>query len=397
MSRTIFLGLLCWAAAGCQNGSSGGSATVVRDSAGVRIVENHEPVWALGEGWKVDLTPSTIIGTADGNPNELLYDVRGTARLADGRILVLNGGSFELRFYGSDGRFVASVGGQGGGAGEFAGFPMQLLAGFGDTLSVLDMPSWNVVRFDGGGAFIDRRPLDRSMVTTRVPKGYHSERVFLLPEGGFMAPVHEIPPRPEPRGYRRPGGYLVVASTAEPAFLQPFPSNDFSSPGFARSSLFAVGQAKLALGDNAIYDVAIYTPRGEMTQRIRNLRPNRPVLPEDITAIRDRLVQSARSPEQAAEWALDFDTADKAETFPAFSALLIDRAGHLWVRQASQVQADADTPVGWDIYDPDGVFLGEIPLPAGLNLHDVGEDYILGVRYDLLGVESVHLHALTRG
>ena len=179
---------------------------MVRDSAGVRILENQDPVWLQGEGWEVDLRPSVTIGMGDGDRNDLPNDVCGVTRLSDGRILVVNGGTSELRFYSSDGRFVAVAGGRGGGPGEFSGLAMQLLSGAADTLILLDMPSWNVVRFDGEGTFIDRWQLDRSLVTAGIPAGFHSERVSILPEGGFMAPAHELPPSPQPAGHRRPVG-----------------------------------------------------------------------------------------------------------------------------------------------------------------------------------------------
>lgn len=394
--RVIVLGVLGAAGAGCQDGSYAGSTAAVRDSAGVRIVENHDPVWSQGEQWEVSWTPSSIIGVTDGDGDYLLDDVRGVRRLSDGRILVVNGGTAELRFYDDQGRFLAAAGGRGGGPGEFDRYPMQLLPTPGDTLVLLDTPSWNVVRFDGQGAFLDRRQLDRSLVAAEVPAGSYAESVTLLPTGGFMAPVHEIPPSPEPTGHRRPGGYLIVSAAGESTFLEPFPSFDFSSIAFGRSSLLAVGQHSLALGDNATYEIVIHTPRGELVQRIRNMRPNRSVRAEDLMAVRESLVRSARSSEQEAEWGRAFDAADHPATFPAFSAIFIDRLDHVWVRHPPPVQGDSDSPVNWDIYDSDGVFLGELTLPVGLSLHDVGEDYILGVKYDSLGVERVQLHALTR-
>lgn len=393
----IVLGVLGAVLAGCDAGNSGADTAVVRDSAGVRIVENHAPAWSEEDAWEVDPSPAVTIGVMDGDQNYLLTEVVGVARLSDGRILVVNGGTAELRFYDSDGAFVAAAGGQGRGPGEIAGVPLQFLLSSGDTIVVLDMPSWNVVRFDGRGTYIDRRQLDRGIVVAQVPPGSHSESVSLLPGGGFMAPVNEIPPRPEPAGHRRPGGYLVVSAAGETTFLEPFPYYDYRSFEFGRRSLFAIGPQSLALGDNETYEISLYSPSGELTRRVRNMRPNRVVTSEDLAGVRAKLVGNALTPEQQSEWAKDFDEADHAETFPAFSALFIDRLGCLWVRQHPPVEVDADTPVGWDIYDPDGIFLGELSLPASLRLHDAGEDYVLGVKYDEMGVERVQLYPLTRG
>lgn len=397
-SRLILMALLVVAsAAGCDAANAGGAEAQVRDSAGVAIVENQDPAWTEETRWEVGSTPEVTIGATEGGYDYLFDEILGAARLSDGRLVVLNGGTAELRFFSGTGEFISAAGGSGGGPGEFNRIPTQMLLGPGDTISVLEMPASRVVRFDGSGTYIDRRELDRALATAQVPAGSFSEGVSILSGGGFMVPVHEIPPRPEPVGHRRPGGYLAVSGTGQTRLMEPFPYNDFSSIAFGRSSLFGIGSQGIALGDNETYEVSIYSPEGGLKRRVRNLRPNRPVQPEDVAARRERLVQSGRSPEQASDWAKDFDEADLADTFPAFSALLIDRLGCLWVRHPHPMQADEDTPIGWDVYDPNGIFLGELSLPIGLFLHDVGEDYLLGVRYNELDVETVELYGLTRG
>ncbi|WP_419943063.1 hypothetical protein [Candidatus Palauibacter sp.] len=59
------------------------------------------------------------IGTAGGDPAYELFRVGGAMRLSDGRIVVANAGTGELRVYDPDGIHLASWGGQGDGPGEF--------------------------------------------------------------------------------------------------------------------------------------------------------------------------------------------------------------------------------------------------------------------------------------
>lgn len=70
---------------------------VVRDSAGVTIVENTSPAWSSGEEWRVVEPPVVEIGVIDGDQRYQLSRVLGVGRLSDGRILVANGGSQEIR------------------------------------------------------------------------------------------------------------------------------------------------------------------------------------------------------------------------------------------------------------------------------------------------------------
>ena len=60
---------------------------VVRDSAGVRIVESDAPGWPVGAAWAVGNVPVTQIGTSDGAEHDELAEVAGAVRLANGNIV----------------------------------------------------------------------------------------------------------------------------------------------------------------------------------------------------------------------------------------------------------------------------------------------------------------------
>ena len=81
----------------------------VRDSAGIRLVENvataeAAPVLRLSE------QPVVRIGALEGAPEYLLNRVQGATRLSDGTIVVANNGSSELRYYDRSGRHFALSG-----------------------------------------------------------------------------------------------------------------------------------------------------------------------------------------------------------------------------------------------------------------------------------------------
>ncbi len=83
----------------------------VRDSAGVRIVENHTARLALP--WRVNHVPSLTIGSVEGDEDYDLHQVTGALRLGGGTVVVANSGTLELRFYDREGRHLRSVGGPG--------------------------------------------------------------------------------------------------------------------------------------------------------------------------------------------------------------------------------------------------------------------------------------------
>lgn len=111
--------LLCALVAGCASEESSGDGLIRRDSAGVEIVEQSAPL-RDSLGWTVDPEPAVRIGARLRGADDMLFRVRGAARLSDRRIVVANGGTQEIRFYAADGRLERSAGGEGEGPGEFA-------------------------------------------------------------------------------------------------------------------------------------------------------------------------------------------------------------------------------------------------------------------------------------
>ena len=107
--------------AACATDTADRRVTVVRDSAGIRIVENSTGQWESKDQWYLGSAPLIDIGGETGDPNSELYRVVGALRLDDGRIVIANGGSHQLRFYDPSGGYVGAAGGRGDGPGEFQG------------------------------------------------------------------------------------------------------------------------------------------------------------------------------------------------------------------------------------------------------------------------------------
>ena len=82
------------------------------------------------------------------------------------------------------------------------------------------------------------------------------------------------------------------------------------------------------------------------------------------------------------------------ELIPVYQSSRVDLEGHLWVeRYRTRWEEDRR----WWVFDPDGRWLGEPPVPTDIDVKEVGSDYLLGVRRDDLDVESVVMYRLDRG
>ena len=129
-------------ATGCGD-TAGTSATglgaVVEDSAGITIVENARPAPDSRLPWELGAQPSLSIGSVEGGGADELHRVADATRLGDGRIVIANSGSAEVRVFNSDGSHERTWGSRGDGPGEFnADGPATVATWPGDSIAASD-------------------------------------------------------------------------------------------------------------------------------------------------------------------------------------------------------------------------------------------------------------------
>lgn len=92
------------------------------------------------------------------------------------------------------------------------------------------------------------------------------------------------------------------------------------------------------------------------------------------------------------------------EHHPAFERLVVARTGHVWTERPDPDNPKTragwhslrDAPTTWDVFDPDGVWLGSVELPPRFMAYEFGGDHVAGVWKDELDVEFVRVYALDR-
>jgi len=141
------------AAAGHAGCHAEASAQATRDSAGIRIIENARPADDSRLPWRIGSEPAVSIGEVVGAEAYLLHRANDATILPDGRIVIANTGSNELRVFDSAGVHLATWGREGEGPGEFTN-----LAGVaswpGDSLVAWNRWTWVISVFDAEGAFL---------------------------------------------------------------------------------------------------------------------------------------------------------------------------------------------------------------------------------------------------
>lgn len=90
----------------------------------------------------------------------------------------------------------------------------------------------------------------------------------------------------------------------------------------------------------------------------------------------------------------DLEQRPVADRFPAYSQLVVDARSNLWVRDFRP--GFEEGPHRWLVLDPEGRVAGRVETPARFVVHEIGDDYILGVAWDALNVERVRLYGLRK-
>ncbi len=382
--------------AACGAGDRGATGPVVRDSAGIAIVENAAPAWEEAEAWRVAAEPEVEIGVLEGEPAYQLDRVIDAVRLSDGRIVVANGGTGELRYYAADGRHLRTAGGEGGGPGEFRWLG-RLLRLPGDTILAADWGSDRLSVMDPAGEYVASR-------SAPEPTAHLDDGTLLV-----ARTVRSGQQTPEP-GYERNPIALVRYSAAGEALdtLAVLPGTESRVQmersdsrvtlfrlrvPFGREFHVAAAADRIYAGAGDVWEVRVYSPDGAWIRAIRMQRPNPPVTGELIDRYRDEFLANASSENARRQFERFLAEVEIPESIPAYGDLHTDAGGRLWVRHYPTPGEDAPT---WDVFDPDGRWLGGVETPAGLVIHDIGADYVLGVWKDELDVEHVRLHRIDK-
>jgi len=373
-------------------------ASVVRDSAGVAIVDNVMPGASDPVGWTLGPEPAVSIGSVGGDDRYQFFQVEAAVRMADGRIAVANRGTSEIRLYDDSGTYLEAWGAEGEGPGEFTNLN-ALSSWVGDSLMAWDRGLRRASFFDGDGN------LGRTLSFAAFEGVDRPELIAVLGDGSMAvsgpASLGELSTqllRP-PRDFRRAGpdgailGVLGTFPGAE-RFLEvnlPVSVNVTSYP-FGRETLVAAWGAHVLISPTDRYTLDVYDTAGSLTRSVRTDAPASPLTEQHMAAVVESRVAEA-SPEQAPGIRQTYAAMPLVETLPAFSDVVVDALDYLWVRS---YRPPPEAPGPWVVFDPSGRVLGSLETPAGLELFEIGADYVLGRYTDDLDVEYVQLWTLGR-
>lgn len=387
----IFTALACVAfsrpAVAISQEAAAGPQAVVTDSAGVPVITSTagDAVYA-----HVADEPALTIGLVEG-PDALMFQrIVSVARGEEGNLVVADAGWGEIRVFDPGGEHLRTIGREGEGPGEF-----QNLSGAwpGSGGNIFAVDGWQlritefgpvgeiarVSRIEGVGAPIffkfwgpgGPESMLSSIKTLGARDLSHGEAsrssmVFVLHrlDGSIIGTVARLPGAAE--GVLRSGGdvlHMPVPFTVESA-----------AAGHAAGAAATTGEA---------YEVRFFDVDGQLS-RIARLAEAPPAWTEEHL---EAWVPNARLLALAEDFPLP-------ATLPGYDRLTAADTGEIWARR---YMLPRGATAHWDVFHPDGRYLGRVDVPASFRLYAVSNGQLLGVHEDELGVQRVQVRDLGLG
>jgi hypothetical protein len=377
------------------------SGPAVRDSASVTIVENSTPSWPESSGWRLAAEPSLDIGRTDGDSRYQLYKVVGAFKLSDGRVVVANSGTRELRYYDAAGRFLSASGRKGGGPGEFKDI-LWIRCTRGDSLLVYDWRARRVSLFNPAGEFV-RAFVPEVLTTTGgfpVVAGPFSDGTLLLATETRFASgeVSDGTQRDSTIYYRLntdgatidtlgvfPGGESYVKTEGENRMGGGLVFGKFGQAAVTGDGFYYGSADALEFG---YYDLS-----GRLRRLVRLDRPNLEVTQADIDRYVAERLETARDKRQRELYQKIFADMPFPNQMPAYSEFIVDSKANIWV---GEYRKPGDQQPRWLVFDRAGALLGTVETPPRFRIYQIGADFVLGRWSDALDVEHVQQYALLK-
>jgi hypothetical protein len=398
--------LIVMACADTTDRVAGGDHLAGIDTVGDTIVVTTRGASEIRNGRLVE---ELRIGTIDGAEHEVFGDITALAGSPAGEMVVYDDQAVAIRRYGEDGTYLGTIAGAGEGPGEY-----RNVAG----LAVL--PDGRVVVHDFGNArynlyapdgtilttwllqlaVADRRPLYANgadgvfLHDERLISGELTDEEILVPLDGSGAPGDTIL---IPHADYRPPALEVRTDTRSVGTFVPFsPASEWT--------VTATGELVTMLGTRYAVDVH---RRDRRILRITRDIDAVPVTPEERNAEEERVTARFRRVVPGWRW----DGPPIPETKPPIRWIHAGMDTTIWVSVASPGRAlpEADRlrnarswvvePIIFDVFRPDGRFLGRFDAPADMQLspHPVfGRDHVWAVVTDQNGVDFVARFRIVR-
>jgi hypothetical protein len=345
---------------------------VIRDSAGIAIVENPAIPW-------VDDAPEVHevlrIGSTEGDPATEFGLIASIAVSENGTIYVLDQQVRSVRVFDAAGAFVREMGGAGAGPGELSNFAVAVLLARADTVVVADPGNRRFTMFAPGGEPAGDFPMP-------FPAGTLPQRFAMLPDEHIleMARTESTPDRPELRDdvfvrVARNGAIVDTIHRMPTSRTVRFEGAVMRFSAYDPEPHWALDrQGYLYTAMTGEYRIEIRSSDGTLRSVVMREHDEQPITEADQRAFLQMLRRTLT--DQHVDPVLIEQMVSRmnfAASYPAFSLFQPGPRNTLWVqrirtasdaeREGASFEASNLGDTAFDVFDAQGRFLSVVQLP----------------------------------
>jgi len=400
-----------FAACGGGDGAGGSSnvTTTTADSAGVTVISNVGAGWDEPDAWRLE--PAVTIGEMEG---EASFANIGSMSIApDGTMYVLDLQEQKIFVFDGDGNLLRKIGGQGGGPGEFTRATTVQAVG-NDVVMVGEAFPPKLHVLDTEGELIESHALESP-----------SDIAFfgdwkITADGNARILIRMF----DPQGEGGSPSYIATVSEAGEvadtvvSWIRPWEVGK-PLPVFQPSWVWALGpEGSIAASPGGPYEIHTYAQDGAMetspeggafaVERIVRLERPTTIVTEDMKSAAIESLRELGIAQGAPDNAIDefLSRLEFAETLPAITSVWVsDPGGFMWVGIPSPNAESLNFSGGFtggdllafDVFTPDGAFLGRVPAPGSFRPMVMRDDVMYGAWTDDLDVPFVRSYQIVKG
>jgi hypothetical protein len=355
------------------------------------------------------LVPEVEIGVLEGAPELIFGSIVSFGVDSRGRMWLMDGQVPELRVFEADGGYAMTVGRPGEGPGEFKGPDGGLAILSDDRVLVRDPANARIQVFGPDGEPLDTWQIRGNFNTSQPLWRDTANNVYtnlLLDPEADLADWRFGLAQYRPDG--SPGDTLVIPDRDwEEPFVEGRNESSVNRnriPFSPREAWFLHPDGYFVSGISEDYRFTVLRdPSGDdLPVRIERAWEPAPVTPGEASQARERITRNMRRNFPSWRW----NGPDIPKTKAAYRDLFVGEDGRIWVLVSvpsvevedpfydpSDPNAVPDTweePVAFDVFEPDGRFLGHVRAPAGLGVNPrprFNGDYAWGVTRDEFDVQ----------
>jgi len=381
------------------SGESGWMGTV-RDSSGVTIVENTlEGIWDASQQWTLE--EEVRIGSIEGDADYQFGAIGFIAVDSRDRMFVMDAQAQHIKVFTADGRYEHTIGRPGSGPGELGQGAVSLYMGPGDTLLVPDLGNQRINKYAPDGTSIGSFRLE---IERGIPMAINATRSGVI--------VEQVRPLALPDQPVRDTMDAIVTLAMDGTVLdtlKKFESGNTINFGggqpelnfFSPEPVWQITEdMRLCFGVNNDYSIGVYASDGSLERIVRKPFTQTPVAERDQELMIDQMVElwtAAGVPPQALPQLRQI--INFGEFYPAFASIQIGPGGTIWVQHIQSPSELSEEELAafnmiedmgakdWDVFDPEGRFLGVVTMPPRFSPRVIVDNKIYGVFRDDLDVQ----------